>query len=259
MPAIVPTCTRTMAIFDIFAREQRDLSNSDVARLLGIAETSCLDLLHTLVEAGYLARTARSRRFYPTGRLLTIAKKISENDPIFSVASDAVDLLVEKTGETALSGRMEGGVVKIVAIREGKHELRYIQKIGGRIVSHASALGKALLAAGPEVEVAKQLRQRPLKQLTTNTITDVDELERVLEQIRRQGWSSMENEGAEGVSAIAVAGFVGDECIALSLAGPTERFRANKTTYVKALREVQATVFSSVPPLKKSVRKKSIA
>ena len=136
MPAVVPACTRTMAVFEIFARERRELSNSEVARLLGVAETSCLDLLHTLVKCGYLTRTARTRRFYPTGRLLTISRQVSANDPLFAIANDALELLTEQTGETGLCGRIQDGAVGIVALREGRHSLRYILNVGDRIAAY---------------------------------------------------------------------------------------------------------------------------
>ena len=61
MPAFVPAAARTMLLFEAFARERRELSNAEIAKLLDMPETSCVDLLHTLLEAGYLMRTARSR------------------------------------------------------------------------------------------------------------------------------------------------------------------------------------------------------
>jgi DNA-binding IclR family transcriptional regulator len=101
MPAHVPAAARTLAIFEAPAREQRELSNSELARHLGVAESSCSDLLHTLLETGYLMRTARTRRFYPSGRLFEITRQIARNDPLLRLGKEAVDMLSERTGETA--------------------------------------------------------------------------------------------------------------------------------------------------------------
>jgi len=43
-----------------------------------MAESSSSDLLHTLYECGYLMRTARSRRFYPTARLFALAQALAQ-------------------------------------------------------------------------------------------------------------------------------------------------------------------------------------
>lgn len=233
-----------MAVFDIFARERRELSNSEMARLLGVAETSCLDLLHTLVKSGYLTRTARTRRFYPTGRLMTAARKISKNDPLFAIGSEATELLTDKTGETALSGRMERSAVTIIALCEGRHVLRYMLTAGDRIASYASGLGKALLAAMPDDEVSEHLAKYPPKQLTEHTLTDVAALKRDLELTRSRGWAMADSEGNDGVSSLAVAGFVGEECLAVSLSGPSKRIHDNRERYIEALREVQVSVFA---------------
>lgn len=243
MPTLVPAAARTMALLEVFARERRELSNSDLARLMDLPESSCSDLLHTLHEMGYLLRTARSRRFYPTARLLTMAQDISKGDPLYAVASEACEMLRTKTGETGICGRLEGGVVKMLAFAEGTHPLRYVGNVGNKIALHVSALGKAELALGTPEEAARQLRLKPLKQIAPGTITDLDVLQAQVEQARQQGWMWVENEGAEGLSALAVAGFVGDEPLAISIAGPTDRMRQHRGACLQALKEVQALVF----------------
>ena len=61
MPTLVPAAARTMTLLEVFARERRELSNSDLSRLMDLPESSCSDLLHTLHELGYLLRTSRTR------------------------------------------------------------------------------------------------------------------------------------------------------------------------------------------------------
>src|SRR6218665_813729 len=87
MPIIVPAAARTMSLLELFAREKRELSNADLARLLDLPESSCSDLLHTLHELGYLLRTPRSRRFYPTARLLSVARQTSATHPPYPIPS----------------------------------------------------------------------------------------------------------------------------------------------------------------------------
>ena len=160
-----------MTLLELFAREKRELSNSDLARLLDLPESSCSDLLHTLLELGYLVRTARSRRFYPTARLLTVAREISASDPVYAVASEAAELIRDKTGETGLVGRVDAGVVKVLAFTEAAHPLRYVQTVGDRLSLHVSALGKAALTLGSAAEAARQLRLKPLKKLCEGILT----------------------------------------------------------------------------------------
>lgn len=245
MPTLVPAASRTMAVLELFAREKRELSNSDLARLMDLPESSCSDLLHTLHELGYLLRTARTRRFYPTARLLAVAREISSSDPLYAVAAEAVELLRDRTGETSLVGRLEGGVVKVLAFTEGHHPLRYMQNVGDKLSLHVSALGKAILTLESPEEAARQLRLKPLRKVAQGTITDLAVLEAQVAKARDQGWIWVENEGGDGLSALAVAGYVGGEKLALSVAGPTDRLRQSREKLLEALLEVQGLVFRS--------------
>lgn len=243
MPAFVPAAAKTMSLFETFAQSRREMSNSEIARALGVAESSSSDLLHTLHEIGYLMRTARTRRFYPTARLLAIAGDIAGNDPLASASQEAIELLCEKTGETALCGVLGNGHVEVVGIKEGRYELRYILSVGTKISLHVSALGKALLASLPPKDASRELRARPLKAVTPRSVTDPAVLERQLREVRRRGYARVEDEGTDGVSAMSVAGHVGTALMAVSLAGPSDRLKRNRAAYQQALLEVKALVF----------------
>lgn len=243
MPAFVPAAARTLNLFEAFAQQRRELSNAEVAKLLGMAESSCSDLLHTLYEAGYLMRTARSRRFYPTARLMALASAIAGNNPLVTAGQEAVELLSDKTGETTLCAVLGDHHAEVVGIREGRYELRYILAVGTRIGLHVSGLGKALLSALPPDQVAQRLGTRPLKAVTPHSVTELPRLQRQLADARQQGLVWVDGEGTEGVAAMAVAGHIGDELLAVGLSGPSDRLRRHRADYEQALRQVKEQVF----------------
>lgn len=243
MPAFVPAAARTMLLFEAFARERRELSNAEIAKLLDLPESSCVDLLHTLQEAGYLMRTARSRRFYPTPQLSALANAIASNNPVATAGREAVEMLGELTGESTLCGVLGDHHVEVLGIREGRHALRFITTAGTRIGLHATALGHALLAQLDPSEAAERLARRPLKALTPHTLTDPKTLQRALEATRKRGYAWVDGDGAEGVAAMAVAGRIGDQLLGLSITGPTDRLRKSREDYEAALMKVKAQVF----------------
>ena len=238
MPTLIPAASRTMAVFEVFAREQRDLSNSDVARLLSLADSSCSDLLHTLHSLGYLMRTSRTRRFYPTGRLLETARRIAESDPLTALAQEAVDQLAERTNESAFFGVLEPMAVKVAAAAASRLPLRYILDVGERVALHASALGKSMLGLLPEDEARARLDAIRRPAVTPHTVVDVDRLLYQLQRGRQLGWYEAHDEGTPGVTALAVSLWMGGQPVGLSLAGPVDRIEKNRETYLSALHEV---------------------
>ncbi|SCU75937.1 Transcriptional regulator, IclR family [Cupriavidus necator] len=239
MPTQIPAASRAMAVFEVFAREKRELSNSDMARLLSLPESSTSDLLHTLHSLGYLMRTTRTRRFYPTGRLLELARQIAENDPLGTAAQEAVEQVGEKTNESVFFGVLDANAVKVVAVQASRLPLRYIIEVGYRASLHASALGKSLLGLLPPEEARARLAASHLRQVTEHTIVDVNTLMDQIAVGRERGWHEAREEGTEGVYGLAVAGWLGGQPAGISLAGPAERMKKHHAEYLAALISVR--------------------
>ncbi|QUN32759.1 IclR family transcriptional regulator (plasmid) [Cupriavidus sp. KK10] len=239
MPTLIPAASRAMAVFEVFAREKRELSNSDMARLLSLPESSTSDLLHTLHSLGYLVRTTRTRRFYPTGRLVEIARQIAQNDPLGSIAQEAVEQIGAKTNESVFFGVLDTNAVKVVAVQASRLPLRYIIEVGYRASLHASALGKGLLGLLPPDEARATLASSKLHRVTEHTIVDIDTLMAQIARSQERGWYEAEEEGSEGVYGLAVTGWLGGQAAGISLAGPADRMKKNHDAYLAALFEVR--------------------
>ncbi|WP_326540577.1 IclR family transcriptional regulator [Pseudorhodoferax sp.] len=243
MPALIPAASRAMAVFEVFAREQRALSNADMAKALSLAESSCSDLLHTLLTLGHLRRTSRTRRFYPTDRLLDIARRIGQADLLAQFAQETVDEVTRQTRESAFFGVLARSAVQVVAAQQSPLALRYVVDVGARVSLHASALGKALLGLLPRAEAARLLGGLALRSVTAETLTGVEQLMVQIDAGRAQGWYEARGEGAEGVTALAMAGWLGEQPAAISLAGPAERIAHDHAACLASLRGACAALF----------------
>ncbi|MYN14188.1 helix-turn-helix domain-containing protein [Pusillimonas sp. TS35] len=245
MPTLVSAAVRALAIFETFAREKRELSNSELAKLLNLPDSSCLDLVYTLHHLGYLVRCKQTRRYYPSGRLMTIAEHIGADDPIIAGTQEALDFLAERTGETAYVGHIDGAAVKVIAVKDGRHMLRHVLTVGQRVALHASAMGKALLGMLPVDEAAYLLGLRPLRKLTDSTVIEIEQVLASVEAGRQRGWYETRGEGEHGADALAVSGMLGIVPIAISISGPSDRFQENEEAYIRLLLSVSESVFGA--------------
>jgi len=117
--------------------------------------------------------------------------------------------------------------------------------VGKILPLHCGASGKVLLAYMPEKERRKIICGKPLEKFTPKTITDPDELEADLEQIRRQGYAvSFEEREAGNYSVVVpILGNGGKILASLSICGPIFRFsdeqlEKNKAAALDAAREI---------------------
>ena len=106
--------------------------------------------------------------------------------------------------ETVHLARLDGAHVVYLASRESGHHLRTSSRIGRRLPAYATALGKVLLAARSDVEVAALL-PRHLTPLTPNTVTSRRALWTELGDIRRRGYAAEYGQNTAGLGCFAVA------------------------------------------------------
>jgi DNA-binding IclR family transcriptional regulator len=245
MPQIVPAAQRVLQVFEVYARERRPMSNSEMARHLGLADSSCSDLMYTLRQAGYLLRTPKSRVFHPTRRLLDVALANAAGDPLQPFAEESLHTLTARSGETSMCAHLDNDMVKIFASQESSRALRYVLRPGTIIEIHTTALGKALLGSLDDAERNAVIDRLPLRAVTPHSITDREVLRGQIEQGRRNQYFVSNGEGNQGVFAIGIAGEAGGRLTAMSIVGPTHRMEKNFDELVRLMQTARAEFFAS--------------
>ncbi|HEY7536558.1 MAG TPA: IclR family transcriptional regulator [Gaiellaceae bacterium] len=236
--ARVASSQRALAILDLLAAEG-SLGTNEIARRLGTTASTASRQLGTLVESGFVEREPDTGRYRPGMRLVHLANLVLLRLDVRTVARPHLEALVEETGETAtLSVAGDRDAVTIDSV-QGRHQIQGVTQLGRPSVGHATAAGKVMLAfTGRRLEP-------PLRAYTERTITDPEELEAELEQVRRRGWAEAFEEREPNLNAIAAPVFGGDGGLAgvVALQGPVPRFgRAAARRAVPALLERTAAI-----------------
>jgi DNA-binding IclR family transcriptional regulator len=105
--------------------------------------------------------------------------------------------------------------------------VRVYTRIGRRAPLYAGACPRILLAFLPIDMQTQYLSETKLLPIASGTITDLAELEQILDDSRRYGFSVSHHELEDGTSAVAapVFDFTGQVIAGLSVAGPASRFQ----------------------------------
>jgi DNA-binding IclR family transcriptional regulator len=176
---------------------------SELSRELEIPKSSLHGLVRTLVERGWVTPTDDGTRLRLGLKALRLGTRFVDEDDLVARAADMLDRLATVTGETVQQARLDGDQVVYVAKRDSQHPVRLISAVGGRLPAHATALGKALLAARDD-DTVRALLTSPLRPLTRRTLVDLDALLADLDETRRRGYALDEEEAAEGLRCFAV-------------------------------------------------------
>ena len=114
--------------------------------------------------------------------------------------------LARVTGETAHATVYDYPYSVTILIAEGDAPVRGRVLVGSRQPLHASASGKVYLAHEQERVIAAYLADHR-EALTTTTITSADVLQRVLVEVREQGYGIDQGESYDGICGIAAPVF----------------------------------------------------
>jgi IclR family transcriptional regulator, acetate operon repressor len=184
--------------------ERQALRVSEAADLLGVARSTAHRLLSALRRRDFLMQDKPNGVYRPGPALHAIGMAAISGLDVRRIAQPILEQLRNKTGETASLAVLEGTMVRFVECYEGLSTVRIGNRTGVVRHAHASAVGKAILAALSDSELARRYPDEQLPAPMPASITSRRALLGELAQVRRQGYALNWEESSEGVAATAV-------------------------------------------------------
>jgi len=215
---------RGIDVLEVIA-ERGSVRLAELPELLSVSRATAFRVLKTLEERGYVEHV-RSERVYRLGPGPVILAARSQTSSIVSLAGPAMAELRDAIGETVNLALFRGGRVAYVEILDGYHALRLSVSVGEEAPLHATALGKAALAALTPDRRRQLLPMEPFPAYTDRTLTTWEQLDDELEVSQARGYTLELEESAVGVVCVgaAIIGKVGYPIGALSASGLSARF-----------------------------------
>ncbi|MEM1275984.1 MAG: IclR family transcriptional regulator [Pseudomonadota bacterium] len=246
----VPTNLRLLKIIEILAKAQSPLSPTEINAQLGLPKPSIHRLCQTLLEEGYLAREAGTRRLRPARRLRDMAAGVLNASDLYLARNQIMQTVALEIGETVNFVVPEPEGMRYLDRVETAWPLRIQLPIGSHVPFHCTASGKCFLASMPLPAAARMASALALAPRTQATLTAPDDLIRELGEIRDRGFSTDRQEFMDEMNAVAVAvtsqsgRFVG----ALAAHGPmsrlaTDRFEATAALLKQGAQKMRETLF----------------
>jgi IclR family pca regulon transcriptional regulator len=220
----IESLKRGLSVLSLFTRDSSELSLTEIANSADLNMTTSLRIASTLEGAGYLQRDPDTKRYRPSLKVLQLGFSAVRSLDVRQVARPHLERLSRETGETVSHSALDGLEVIYVDRIRNRRIVGVILGIGSRLPAHCTSMGKAMLAFRPEDELNELLRGAELSACTANTKTTVEALSEDLERVRRQGYSTNNEELAIGLRAVAapVWGEGGQVVAAINISGSTE-------------------------------------
>ena len=194
------TAIKLLRAFEHLCHEERPLGVSALADKFKLTKSNAHRILRTLVEMGYVAQL-ETGEYAPTLKAWELGSLVLNRLDFLQVARPHLRKLNAETGESVYLATLKGMQVIYLEVFESRYPIRINATIGGSGPPHCSASGKLLLAYNPAAATA--YLAKPPRRYTAKTIVKPAEIKRMLESIRRAGYSINDGEWVEGVCGVS--------------------------------------------------------
>ncbi len=205
---------RCLSIVEALADESAGVSLVDLAARLEMPNSAIHRTLATLAARGYVRQDPATQAYALTLRLATLGFRLLGARHLPDAGQLVLQRLAEETGEYCRLAVVDGAGLTWIARAQGSTQgLRYEPPMGGEVVLHATATGKAWLATLSEddalrIVVARGFPVPPQADPATfgkGVVRTIDELRAHLRETRRRGYAVAIEEGEPGTVAMAAA------------------------------------------------------
>jgi IclR family transcriptional regulator, pca regulon regulatory protein len=198
----VQSLERGLAVILAFNGEHSKMTLSEVAARTGLTRAVVRRFLITLVELGYVR--VDGRVFYLGPKILELGFSYLTGMSLPEVVQPHLEELSSEVQQTVSLAVLDGTEIVHIVRVPAKRLMAFSLTIGSRVPAFATSLGRVLLASRSDEENEEYFRTAEFTPLTARTVTDVDELRRLVRQARDDGYSIVDQELADGLVAVAV-------------------------------------------------------
>lgn len=239
----VQPVVKALHVLDYVVRQGRDVTLSEAVRALKLPKTTLFRYLQTLSNEGLLHYDLERDRYRCGSRFRALAQVDRDFKELRDATLPEMTKLQKDFDETVNLAVLSDACVVYLDIVSGAR-CNGQARVGHRDPVHSTSLGKAIIAHMPEPDAAAVSRGG-FEQRTFRTLTDMRQLMRQVEDVRRRGYAVEVGENEEGLMCIGVPILDprGYPVAAMSLSAPEKRMDTEMTARAaNALRDASSRI-----------------
>lgn len=194
---------RVISILNIVAKNSGQLTFSNISKLVDIPKSTLSPILKTLVELELLVIEPISQTYTIGLTAFQIGQMYLENINGLDLIRAHMRVIVNECNETCQVGIDHNHEVLYLTKIESSQPIKLMSSIGRNLPLYCTGLGRALLCEYSESTVRK-LYSNELRKFTNNTITDVDEIIKIINEAKENGFCEEIGEITSDAQCIAV-------------------------------------------------------
>lgn len=202
-PNFMTSLARGLLVIQAFSTRKRQLSISQLSKKTGFSRASVRRCLYTLAKLGF-AGSDDGRNFFLKPRILALGHSYLSSMPLATAAQPILEHVSHILHESCSIATLDGVDIIYVARADVTRIMSIDLGVGSRLPGFCTSMGRVLLANLPPQELEATLQKIEFTRYTDRTVTSVEKLRHVLNAIRRDGFSIVDQELELGLRSMAV-------------------------------------------------------
>ena len=191
-----------LKILALFNRETPVLTQSEIAKTLGLNMTSAYRYINTLVELGYLEKNTKTREIRPSIMCMLFCTNLMRTNDHLKMIKEVVDRIHSENNISIDVAFVVDDTIVHIYHRDAEETLTYRLPDFSKNCLHNTALGKAYLSSLSDDLIAEKLDTMILVAKTEKTIVNKDLLAAELKKTKARQYALTEEEYLPGLVAI---------------------------------------------------------
>jgi IclR family transcriptional regulator, pca regulon regulatory protein len=202
-PNFMTSLARGLAVIQAFSQQRHHLTISQVSTTTGLSRAAVRRCLYTLSKLGF-AGSDDNRHFFLRPRILALGHSYISSMPLATAAQPVLEHISHLLHESCSIATLDGIDIVYIARANVTRIMSIDLGVGSRLPAFCTSMGRAILANLSPEELDAILARIEFKRYTERTIVNPAKLTQALRQIRRDGYSIIDQELEHGLRSMAV-------------------------------------------------------
>jgi len=205
--------------------EKEEMGVTELSKRLGLHKNNVFRILATLEFRGYIEQNKKTEGYRLGPKIFELGLIFKYQMGLIKHAKPIMEEIVKRHNETTYLGVLRNIYAIYIDNVETTHMVRVVSRVGSQIPAYATAIGKVQLAYLPSDELERLFKERKLRPLTENTITDKNVLMEELKKVAQEGYALDNEEFEKDVRCVAapIRDYTRWVVAGLSISGPAFR------------------------------------
>lgn len=247
---IIQSVDHALDVLEAFHGEEDELGITELSRRLKLHKNNIFRILATLTNRGYVEQNQSTDNYRLGLKTLELGQTYIRHAGLLSVARPVMEDLNREVNENVYIGILKDKFAFYLDVVESTHTVSVLSRVGCRVPTYCSAIGKVQLAYESMENIMSVLTKKELERYTPKTITDREKVLDHLKLIKELGYAIDDEEWDEGVRCIGapIYDYMRKVVGALSISAPSVRMSMDriKKEYVPLIKKAAGEISSQL-------------